>query len=128
MAHVVQDVQQHYLMHLVRKSLGGDTMYVIFDFKQKFLSKGFREGGRDRNILKKVPAQGADGVSIPPALWHVYLHTCRHPSRNALLFPLFAAYFSQKVQCIFCHSELKPRPVLRPFVTEIIDTNLFGES
>eukprot|EP00731_Ephydatia_muelleri_P014407 Em0008g127a len=45
MAHVVQDVQQHYLMHLVRKSLGGDTMYVIFDFKQKFLSKGFREGG-----------------------------------------------------------------------------------
>ena len=45
MAHVVQDVQQHYLMHLVRKSLGGDTMYVTFDFKQKFLSKGFREGG-----------------------------------------------------------------------------------
>ena len=35
MAHVVQDVQQHYLMHLVRKSLGGDTMYVTFDFKQK---------------------------------------------------------------------------------------------
>ena len=32
-------------MHLVRNTIGGDTLYVVFDFKQKFISKGFREGG-----------------------------------------------------------------------------------
>ena len=45
MAHVVKEVQQHHLMHLIRKNMGGDTAYLTFDFKQKFLSKGFREGG-----------------------------------------------------------------------------------
>ena len=45
MAHVVQNVLQHHLMNLERNSLGGDTMYVVFDFKQKFHSKRFREGG-----------------------------------------------------------------------------------
>ena len=44
MSHVVK-VQQHHLMHLVRKNLDGDTAYIFFDFKQKFLSNGFREGG-----------------------------------------------------------------------------------
>ena len=33
MAHVVKNVQQHHLMNLERNSLGGDTMYVVFDFK-----------------------------------------------------------------------------------------------
>ena len=42
MAHVVKEVQQHHLMHLIRKN---STAYLTFDFKQKFLSKGFREGG-----------------------------------------------------------------------------------
>ena len=41
MAHVVKEVQQHHLMHLIRKNMGGDTAYLTFDFKQKFLSKGF---------------------------------------------------------------------------------------
>ena len=45
MAHVVQKTQQHHLMHLVRNTLGGDTLYVVFDFKQKILSKRFQEGG-----------------------------------------------------------------------------------
>ena len=45
MAYVVQNVQQHHLMNLERNSLGGDTMNVVFDFKQKFLSKRFQEGG-----------------------------------------------------------------------------------
>ncbi|KAL5467086.1 hypothetical protein EMCRGX_G031264 [Ephydatia muelleri] len=45
MAHVVQDVQQQYLMKKVRHSMGADTVYIAFDFKQKFWSCGFREGG-----------------------------------------------------------------------------------
>ena len=31
-------------MHLIRKNMGGDTAYLTFDFKQKFLLKGFRGG------------------------------------------------------------------------------------
>ena len=45
MAHVVQDVQQQYLMKKARHSMSADTVYIVFDFKQKFWSRGFREGG-----------------------------------------------------------------------------------
>ena len=45
MAHVVQDVQQQYLMKKARHSMSADTVYIVFDFKQKFGSRGFREGG-----------------------------------------------------------------------------------
>ena len=36
---------QEVSIHLLRKNIGEDTMYIVFDFKQTFLSKGFREGG-----------------------------------------------------------------------------------
>ena len=45
MAHVVQDVQQQYLLKKARHSMSADTVYIVFDFKQKFLSYGFRECG-----------------------------------------------------------------------------------
>eukprot|EP00731_Ephydatia_muelleri_P019439 Em0012g264a len=32
-------------MKKVRHSMSGDTVYIVFDFKQKFWSHGFREGG-----------------------------------------------------------------------------------
>ena len=43
MSHVVQKTQQYHLMHLVRNTLGGDTLYVVFDFKQfkSFFQKDF---------------------------------------------------------------------------------------
>ena len=37
MAHIVKEVQQHHLRHLIRKNMSGDTAYLTFDFKQKFL-------------------------------------------------------------------------------------------
>ena len=45
MSHVVHDVQQQYLMKQARSNMAADTTYIIFDFKQKFWARGFREGG-----------------------------------------------------------------------------------
>ena len=42
---MVQDVQQQYLIKKARHSMSADTVYIVFDFKQKFWSHGFREGG-----------------------------------------------------------------------------------
>ena len=46
MAHVVQDVQQEYFMKQARRKMSSNTAYVVFDFKQKFLSRGSIQGGR----------------------------------------------------------------------------------
>ena len=43
MSHVVHDVQQQYLMKQARSNMAADTTYIIFDFKQKFWARGFRE-------------------------------------------------------------------------------------
>jgi hypothetical protein len=45
MSHVVHDVQQQYLMRQARHNMEQDTVYIVFDFKQKFWARGFREGG-----------------------------------------------------------------------------------
>ena len=45
MSHVVHDLQQQYQMKHTRSIMAADTTYIIFDFKQKFWARGFREGG-----------------------------------------------------------------------------------
>ena len=45
MSHVVHDVQQQYLMRQTRHNMEQDTVYIVFDFKQKFRARGFRESG-----------------------------------------------------------------------------------
>ena len=52
MAHAVQDVQQEYFMKQAWCKMSANTAYVVFDFKQKFWSRGFREGG-DSHYGKK---------------------------------------------------------------------------
>ena len=45
MAHVMQAAQQAHKMKLAIAEVDSSTAYIIYDFKQKFLAKGFREGG-----------------------------------------------------------------------------------
>ena len=45
MAHVMLAAQQAYQMKMAIAQMDCKTAYVVFDFKQKFLAKGFREGG-----------------------------------------------------------------------------------
>ena len=45
MAHVMLASQQAYHMKKAIAQMDSDTAYMVFDFKQKFLAKGFREGG-----------------------------------------------------------------------------------
>ena len=45
MAHVMLAAQQSHKMKQVIAEMDSSTAYVVFDFKQKFLAKGFREGG-----------------------------------------------------------------------------------
>eukprot|EP00731_Ephydatia_muelleri_P017289 Em0010g387a len=45
MAHVMLASQQAYLTKKAIAQMDSDTAYMVFDFKQKFLAKGFRAGG-----------------------------------------------------------------------------------
>ena len=45
MAHVMLAAQQSHKMKQVIAEMDTSTAYLVFDFKQKFLAKGFREGG-----------------------------------------------------------------------------------
>ena len=45
MAHVMQAAQQAQNMKLAIAEMDSSTAYIVYDFKQKFLAKGFREGG-----------------------------------------------------------------------------------
>ncbi|KAL5486772.1 hypothetical protein EMCRGX_G019295 [Ephydatia muelleri] len=45
MAHVMLASQQAYHTKKAIAQMDSDTAYMVFDFKQKFLAKGFREGG-----------------------------------------------------------------------------------
>ena len=69
-----RDLQQHHHMHLVRNSHGGDIMYVVFDFKQKFLSKGFCEEEMP-NIAKRYAAL----LKWLFHYWITYFKNCFNP-------------------------------------------------
>ena len=45
MAHVILAAQQAYQMKMAIAQMDCNTAYMVIDFKQKFLAKGFREGG-----------------------------------------------------------------------------------
>eukprot|EP00731_Ephydatia_muelleri_P004241 Em0002g417a len=60
MAHVVQDVQQQYLMKKARHGMSADTVYIVFDFKQKFWSRGFREVADDTEGVTNVQMEGKE--------------------------------------------------------------------
>ena len=65
MAHVMQAVQQCLRMKQAIAEMDYTTAYLIFDFKQKFLAKGFREGG-DSYYGKKVMLWWGAGVFTKP--------------------------------------------------------------
>ena len=62
MSHVVHDVQQQQ----ARSNMAADTTYIIFDFKQKFWARGFREGG-DAYCGKKGMLWFRMGAYVKPA-------------------------------------------------------------
>ena len=66
MCHVIHDMQQQYLMRKARHNMEGDTVYIIFDFKQKFWTRGFREGG-DAYYGKKGMQWFGMGAYVKPA-------------------------------------------------------------
>ena len=65
MAHVMQAAQQSLRMKQAIAEMDSTTAYLIFDFKQKFLAKGFREGG-DSYYGKKGMLWWGAGVFIKP--------------------------------------------------------------
>ena len=66
MAHVMQAAQQAYKMKLAIAEMDSNTAYIVYDFKQKFLAKGFREGG-DSYYGKKGMLWWGAGVFIKSA-------------------------------------------------------------
>ena len=65
MAHVMQAAQQAHRMKLAIAEMDSSTAYIVYDFKQKFLAKGFREGG-DSYYGKKGMMWWGAGVFIKP--------------------------------------------------------------
>ena len=65
MAHVMLAAQQSHKMTQVIAEMDSSTAYAVFDFKQKFLAKGFREGG-DSYYGKKGMLWFGVGVYIKP--------------------------------------------------------------
>ena len=63
MAHVKLAVQQAYHMKMAIAQMDCNTAYVVFDIKQKFLAKGFREGGDSYYGKKGMLWRGA-GVHV----------------------------------------------------------------
>ena len=45
MAHVMQAAHRDHRMKQAMVEMDSKTAYLVFDFKQTFLAKGFREGG-----------------------------------------------------------------------------------
>ena len=67
MAHVMLATQQahHTKLAIVQMDSSTAYMYMVYDFKQKFLAKGFREGG-DSYYGKKGMLWWGAGVYIKP--------------------------------------------------------------
>ena len=65
MAHVMQAAQQAHRMKLAIAEMDSSTAYIVYDFKQKFLAKEFREGG-DSYYGKKGMMWWGAGVFIKP--------------------------------------------------------------
>ena len=65
MAHVMLAAQQSHKMKQTIAEMDSSTAYLVFDFKQKFLAKGFREGG-DSYYGKKGMLWCGAGVYIKP--------------------------------------------------------------
>ena len=65
MAHVMLAAQQAHRMKLAIVQMGSSTAYMVYDFKQRFLAKGFREGG-DSYYGKKGMLWWGAGVYIKP--------------------------------------------------------------
>ena len=65
MAHVMQAAQQARKIKLAIAEMDSSTAYIVYDFKQKFLSKGFREGS-DSYYGKKGMMWWGAGVFIKP--------------------------------------------------------------
>ena len=63
MAHVMLAAQQAHHMKMSIAEMDCKTVYMVFDFKQKFLAKGFREGG-DSYYGKKYMLWFGTGVHI----------------------------------------------------------------
>ena len=63
MAHDMLASQQAYHMKKAIAQMDSDTAYMVFDFKQKFLAKGFREGGDSYYVKKGILWWGA-GVYV----------------------------------------------------------------
>ena len=63
MAHVMLASQQAYHTKKAIAQMDSDTAYMVFDFKQKFLAKGFREGGDAYYGKKEILWWGA-GVYV----------------------------------------------------------------
>ena len=66
MAHVMQAAQQARRMKLAIAKMDLSTAYIVYNFKQKFLAKGFREGG-DSYYGKKGMMWWGAGVFIKPS-------------------------------------------------------------
>ena len=69
MAHVMLAAQQSHKMKQVIPEMDSSKAYIVFDFKQKFLAKGFREGG-DSYYGKKGMLWFGVGVYIKPDSQH----------------------------------------------------------
>ena len=69
MAHVMLAAQQSHKMKQAIAEMDSSTAYIVFDFKQKFLAKGFREGG-DSYYGKKGMLWFGVGVYIKPDSQH----------------------------------------------------------
>ena len=63
MAHVMQAAHQEHRMKQAMAEMDSKTAYLVFDFKQKFLAKGFREGG-DSYYGKKGMLWWGAGVHV----------------------------------------------------------------
>ena len=78
MAHVMLAAQQSHKMKQAIAEMDSSTAYVVFDFKQKFLAKGFREGG-DSYYGKKGMLWFGAGVYIKPYSQHASY--CESPDK-----------------------------------------------
>ena len=65
MAHVMQATHQDHQMKQAMTKMDCITAYLVYDFKQKFLAKGFREGG-DSYYGKKGMLWWGAGAYVKP--------------------------------------------------------------
>ena len=67
MAHVMQATHQDHHMKQAMAEMDCTTAYLVYDFKQKFLAKGFREGG-DSYYGKKGMLWWGAGAYVKPCV------------------------------------------------------------